>query len=133
MDTKISTLYMAMIFGAAIVIGLTMIQADLFGNYGVTSPDLSYLNVSQGISDRAADLRDTLNRDISSNNPLDMLLAGVYNSLSILFGIGDLYATFLTNIGSALSIPAPFIGLGIAAIFVIVLFGIFTIITNREV
>lgn len=129
-----SKLYLGLIFGAMVVVGLSMFQADLYGNYGKSTGDLDYLDVSQDVVAEAEALKENIeNTQITGYEPLDSFIAGTYNTLKLLFGIGDIYTTFITNIATVLQIPGVFVNMAIAAVAISVIFMIVKVITKVEV
>lgn len=132
-ENKPSTLYMGLLLSAMVIVGFTMIQADLFTEYGQTAENLSYLDVSNEVTEQAEDLKTSMEREITGIEPLDTFIAGTYNAIKIIFGAGDLYTTFISDVAIALKIPGVFVGIAIAAVFTSIVIAIISIITKKDV
>lgn len=133
-DSRPSKLYMSLILSAIGLVGMAFFQADLYGNYDMETQDLDYLDVSQDVVDETTAIKDSLeNTEVTGIQPLDQFIAGVYNSLKLLFGIGGIYTSFVTSISGALMIPGFFVDIIVAAVFVSIVFMIIKVITKWEI
>lgn len=132
-DGKPSKLYVALLFGALGLIGLSFIQADLYGSYGMSTENLTYLDVSKEVVDETSGIKESIdNTQITGIAPLDELIAGVYNALKLLFGIGNVYSTFIKGLAEALKIPGFFIDILMAIVAVSITFMVVRIISKME-
>lgn len=125
---------MGLLMAAMCIVGFTMVQADLYLQYGKTAENLDYLDVSEDVAADAEALKDNIeNTRITGIDPLDAFIAGTYSTLKLLFGIGDLYTTFISDVALALNIPGVFVGIAIAAVFTSIVIAIISIITKKDV
>ena len=131
--TKISSLYFGMFFLAIMGIGMALFMSDLYSRYNVETPNIQFINQTNAIVQQAQALNQTMQTQLETGNPLSIFVTGIYLSLKLFLGVGDLYGTFLTGIGTALQIPTPIIVILIAAVFTIIIFGIINLITWRTV
>lgn len=138
MSDKISSLYTSLMLGALFVIGFSLTQADLFGNYGKSTSDLSYLNVTSDVINQTSNIKDSIeNTVITGIQPLDQFIASTYQTVKLLFGVIDIYNSFVSDVASLLGLPAEFGGILITVIMTIitlvVIFAIIRIITHEQV
>lgn len=132
-DGKPSKLYVALIFGAIALVSLTTFQSDLYSNYGKSTENLSYLDASDRVVSETTDIKENIqNTQVTGIAPLDQFIAGVYNALKLLFGIGDIYVSFVSSIAEALKIPAFFIDMLVSLVFVSIVFMVIRIIAKLE-
>lgn len=132
-DNRASKLYMGLLMGAMAIIGLGMFQADLYGNYGVSHDNLTYLDVSDEVVDQAENLRESMATEITGIAPLDTFIAGTYNTLILFLGIGNVYTSFIKDVGAALFIPAALLNIAIAAVVVSIIFMIIRAIIKVDI
>lgn len=138
MSEKVSSLYIALLIGAVVVVGLSSIQVDVYSNYGITSSDLTYLNATGEIINQTSDLKDSIeNTVITGFQPLDQFIASTYQTTKILFGIIDIYDNFITDTATMLGIPTGLASLVVSVIVVIitllVIFALIRIVTHESV
>lgn len=137
MSDKISTLYISLLFGALFVIGFSIIQADIFGNYGVTPSDLHYLNATGSVINQTSNLKDSIEDTVITGiQPLDQFIATTFSTTKLFFGIIDIYDSFVSDTASMLGIPMEFsivVTIITVMITLTVIFGIIRIITHESV
>jgi len=132
-DGRPSKLYVALLFAAIGVVGLSMFQADLYGNYGMDTENLTYLDVSKEVVDETSEIKESIdNTQVTGIEPLDQLIAGVYNAFKLLFGIGNIYSTFVQGVAEALKVPGFFIDVLLAIVVVSITFMVIRIISKME-
>lgn len=130
-ENRPSALYIMILLASGIMIGTAAFQAELLGNYGVDSPDVSYLNRTREIVDETETLKDTIEDfKLTGIDVLDLFIAGVYNALKSVFTMGDIFTSLLSDIADELGLPGWFIGILVAAVFSVIIWGIISIITK---
>lgn len=132
MEVTPSRIYISVIFGAMLILGFGIIQADLYANYGMSPNDLGYLDASSSVIEKTGELKQNIeNTQITGIQPLDSFIAGTYNTLKLFFGVGDVYGSFVTDAARVLQIPGEFVVLIGAAISITLVFMTIRIITNK--
>lgn len=130
-ENRPSMLYIALIMGSMVILGLGVYQAELMTNYGGSTDDLTYLDKSSEISDQITDIKDSIETTkVTGIDILDAFIVGVYNTLKLFFGIGDLYTTFITNIAGTMGLPGWAVTGIIVTVFTSIIFGVVSIITK---
>jgi len=138
MSEKISSMYIALLFGAVVVIAFSAVQADIYGNYGKTPSDLSYLNATAGVINQTGNIKESIeNTVITGIQPLDQFIASTYQTVKLLFGIIDIYDSFVSDVASLLGIPVSLSGILVNIIMTIitlvVIFAVIRIVTHESV
>lgn len=138
MSDKISSMYIALLFGAIIVVGLSAVQADVYMNYGKTPSDLHYLNATADVINQTGNIKESIeNTVITGIQPLDQFIASTYQTVKLLFGVIDIYDSFVSDVASLLGIPVSVGGVLVAIIMTIitlvVIFAIIRVVTHETV
>lgn len=138
MRGNISTLYMALLFGALIVVGLSAVQADIYAKYGQTGTDLSYINATNEVINQTGNIKDSIeNTVITGIQPLDQFIASTYGTVKLLFGVINIYDSFVSDVAGILGIPsflsATLIMIIMAMITLTVVFAIIRVVTHEQV
>jgi hypothetical protein len=132
-NTKPSGLYFAIIIGAIVIVGASMWAGSFMGNYGQTPENISYLDRANEVSNQAEQMKDRIESfQPTGITPLDQFIASTYEMLTLLFSIGDIYVSFITDVGGVLMVPGEILALIIAFIFIMIIFGIIKIITKWD-
>lgn len=127
-----STLFLGIIIASAMIIGASLFTGTLLNNYSVPTEDLSYLNQTDALSDQMDQLKEkvTETTKITGIDVLDRLLVGAYETTKLIFGIGDLYESFITDTAAAIGLPSWFTSMLVIVVFIIVVFSIISIIVK---
>lgn len=130
-ENRPSLLYAGLIMASMLIIGIGIYQGEIMANYGGSVEDLAYLDKSTEVADQITGLKESIETTkITGIAPLDMFIAGTYNTLKLVFGVGDLYTTFITNIAFVIGIPGWAVALIIVGILTSILFGVVSIIAK---
>lgn len=136
MSGKVSTMYMSLLLGAIVVVGFSVVQGDVFANYGITPTDVSYLNATAQVINQTGNLKESIeNTVITGIQPLDQFIASTYQTTKLLFGVVDIYDSFVSDAAGILGIPTEFsivVTLIIAMVTLTVIFAIIRIVTHEE-
>jgi hypothetical protein len=127
-----SELFIMIIIASGVILGIISFQADLFENYSVDIPEeYSYLYEAGNATEDITQIKEAIDEtEIFGIEPLDMFIGGVYRSLQAIFGLGNVYTAFVSNMASILNIPAFAVGIAIAAITTVILFGVIQMIVK---
>lgn len=130
-ENRPSLLYAGLILASLAIIGIGVFQGEIMSNYGGSIEDITYLNKSTEVADQITGLKDSIETvKITGIDVLDLFIAGTYNTVKLVFGVGDLYTTFITNIAFVLGIPGWAVTLVIVGVLCSILFGVVSIITK---
>lgn len=128
-ESKVSTMYIALLLGALIITGFAMVQGDVFSNYSVDTTDLSYLNATDDVINQTANLKESIESTVITGiAPVDQFLASTFGTTQLFFGVIDIYSNFVADTALLLGIPVEFSILIIIINVIITITVIFVII-----
>ena len=127
---RASEMFIMILLASGIISGLVIFQGNLFHNYNMDLPEeYSYLNEAQNVSEDITNIKANIeNPKITGIEPLDIFIAGVYGGLKAIFGLGNVYVSFVTSLESILKIPAFAVNVVLAAITTVILFSVIQMI-----
>ena len=133
-DNAPSSLLVILVLSSLMVMGIASFQASLFASYNIQSDDLEYLSRAANVSSDITNLKESIDETqvLTGIDPLDMFFAGTYNTLKLLFSVGDIYGNFLNDIGKLIGVPGWAIGGVLSLIAIVIMFGIIQMIVKYK-
>lgn len=125
MEYQIVPMIIGLLIVSGVIIGISTFTGDIYGRYGVSSTDLSYLNRTIEISENAESVRDSIEGTQFTGTFLDLpltFIAGAFESLKIIFSLPGIFASFITDAGTVLTLPSWSLSMASTIIFIIVIF-----------
>ena len=125
----------ALVFSAFIV-GFGLFANDFGAKNGVNFENKANMSVISQATNISSSAEATMRASSVTGTPLDLpliIVSGVFVVLkSLLYDLPNLWATLVTDIGTALNIPPVLIGFLTAAIAAIIVFEVIKVASNRD-
>ena len=124
----VGMLFISLIFIGLGATAMSAMWGDLATEYDKDNTEnISALDMSISIANRQKDVKDSMDEDTTNeDDSSEVLWKGAFNSVRLLFGVGDDATNFTTTAGVQLGLPSDFttaIILIIAGVITLVLMG----------